>query len=298
MAKPKLFIGSSKASVDVARLIANRLEDDCSAEVTVWDEGIFTLNQGFLERLLDTIAEFDFAVLVWGADDITESKGESKASPRDNVIFECGLFMGALGRERVFIVHEKSVAIKIPSDFAGITLASYDGSRLSGSDAEAAIRRACEVITKEVRKPRFPSIVGEWTSRYVLSEDLGHPEVTEVVEIMEARGGVSIVSMDNPVGDNYVAYGRIVQERQIIGEWRARVGSGEGKGSFVLSITPKGNVIYGYNTAPDENNATVFTSWVLAKNDGSDQAKIKERLDWAHGKLRNSTFMPGNANAT
>ena len=124
MPRAKIFIGSSSGNVGVAQLIANRLEDDCSADVQVWNEGIFRLNQGFLESLIDTLGEFDFAVLVWGDDDITQSKGESQASPRDNVIFECGLFMGTLGRERVFIVHDRSKAIKIPSDFAGVTLTS------------------------------------------------------------------------------------------------------------------------------------------------------------------------------
>src|SRR5829696_1641972 len=104
MAKQKLFIGSSQANIAVARLVANRLEGDGSAEVTVWNEGVFSLNKGFLEKLLALLSEFDFAVLIWAPDDITESKGESKASPRDNVIFECGLFMGAVGRDRVFII--------------------------------------------------------------------------------------------------------------------------------------------------------------------------------------------------
>src|SRR5262245_44949084 len=103
MSRPKVFVGSSKASIGVARMVANRLESDRVADIQIWDEGVFSLNQGFLEKLLAVLVEFDFAVIVWGPDDITESKGDSKASPRDNVIFECGLFMGAVGRERVFI---------------------------------------------------------------------------------------------------------------------------------------------------------------------------------------------------
>ena len=65
MTKSKLFIGSSKASIRVARLVANRLEADGIAQATVWDEGIFSLNHGFLERLLSIVSEFDFAVLIW-----------------------------------------------------------------------------------------------------------------------------------------------------------------------------------------------------------------------------------------
>ena len=80
MANPKLFIGSSKANIAVARLVANRLAADGSAAVTVWDEGVFSLNKGFLEKLLAVLSEFDFAVLIWAPDDVTESKGESRAT--------------------------------------------------------------------------------------------------------------------------------------------------------------------------------------------------------------------------
>ena len=289
MANPKLFIGSSKKNVAVARLVANRLESDGCADVTVWDEGVFSLNQGFLEKLLAVLSEFDFAVLIWAADDVTESKGESMASPRDNVIFECGLFMGAVGRERVFIVCDQSVKVKIPSDLAGITLATYDGARLGAEDAEAAVRMACDQIAREIRKPRFPTVVGEWVSRYPLVEEPGHAEVLEEVEIKAARGGISIASRENAAGDFYIGYGRILFEHQIMGEWHAKLGSGDGKGIFVLTMNPKGNVMYGYNTAPNENNAVMYTTWVLVKKDGADDKKIKERLRWGESQLKELT---------
>ena len=79
---------------------------DHSINVRIWDEGVFGVGQGILERLVAEVGNYDFAVLVWGEDDITESKGESRASPRDNVIFECGLFIGAIGRDRIFIVRD------------------------------------------------------------------------------------------------------------------------------------------------------------------------------------------------
>ena len=289
MTKPKLFIGSSKTNLAVARLVANRLETDGSAEVTVWDEGVFSVNKGFLERLLTIISEFDFAVLIWAPDDVTESKGEAMASPRDNVIFECGLFMGAVGRERVFIVCDQSVALKIPSDLAGITLGVYDGSRIGGADAEAAVRMACDQITREIQKPRFPTVVGEWISRYPLAEEPGHVEVVEEVEIKAARGGISIASKQNAAGDYYIAYGRMFHQQLVMGEWQAKLGSGSGVGVFVLTINPRGTVMYGYNTAPNESNAIVYTTWVLVKKDGADEKRLQERLRWGETQLKELT---------
>jgi hypothetical protein len=279
MARPKLFIGSSKRSLSVANLVADGLEE--CVDVTIWDEGVFSLNQGFLERLLDILVEFDFAVLIWAADDVTDSKAESKASPRDNVIFECGLFMGALGRDRVFIIHDQSIDLKIPSDLAGVSLATFEGARVA-QDGKAAVRQACNLIKKEIEKPRFPEIVGDWTSKYALTAEAGRPQVLEAVEIKAARGGVSISSKHSPVQDDYVAYGRILLEKQIVGDWRNQAGKGGGRGLFLLTVNPRGTVIYGYCTGPDENDGLVYAQWVLAKNDGVDEETIKQRL--AHGE--------------
>ncbi len=63
----KLFIGSSGSSIGVADLIANRLEAKVKGLRTrVWDEGVFTMNRGVLERLLEIVDDYDFAVMVWG----------------------------------------------------------------------------------------------------------------------------------------------------------------------------------------------------------------------------------------
>lgn len=57
-------------------------------------------------------------MFILAPDDMTFSKDETKPAPRDNVLFESGLFMGVLGRERVFLVYDQAVGLKIPSDLA------------------------------------------------------------------------------------------------------------------------------------------------------------------------------------
>jgi predicted nucleotide-binding protein len=58
--------------------------------------------------------------MVATADDVVTSRHHSFDSPRDNVLYEFGLFAGGLGRNKVFYVVEQG--IKIPGDLSGITL--------------------------------------------------------------------------------------------------------------------------------------------------------------------------------
>src|SRR3954453_17366243 len=51
------------------------------------------------------------------------SPGVGQASPRDNVVFEAGLFGAALGMRRTFILHAR--VSKLPSDLLGLTVVRY-----------------------------------------------------------------------------------------------------------------------------------------------------------------------------
>lgn len=53
-------------------------------------------------------------------DDLVRYRGKKVNAPRDNVIFELGLFMGAIGRDRTYLL-TSSKEMKIPSDLDGIT---------------------------------------------------------------------------------------------------------------------------------------------------------------------------------
>jgi hypothetical protein len=146
--KPALFIGSSKEGLAVARAIQIGLDYDC--EVTLWNQGAFGLGQGTLESLVQLLNQFDFAVLVLTADDLVQSRGASSHAPRDNVLFELGLFMGGIGRDRTFVVHDRSERIKMPSDLAGVTTATFERHITGNLEAAlgAAIARVATVVQK------------------------------------------------------------------------------------------------------------------------------------------------------
>lgn len=142
--RPRVFIGSSTEGLPVAEAIQVGL--DHVAECTVWNQGVFGLSSTAIETVVDTAADFDFAVLVLTPDDTTTRRGTSANSPRDNLIFELGLFTGILGRARTFLVYPRDAKLHLPSDLAGVTAATY-ASRFDGN-LEAALGPVCTRIKR------------------------------------------------------------------------------------------------------------------------------------------------------
>jgi hypothetical protein len=144
---PSVFIGSSSEGLSVAREVELQLQLD--AVPTIWKDGVFGLGSSTLESLMRVLNEFDFALMVLSPDDLSEVRGQNFAAPRDNVIFELGLFMGRLGRERVFVVHEQSANLKLPSDLAGIAIAPY--RKRDDGNLSAALSPTCTLVIKAIK---------------------------------------------------------------------------------------------------------------------------------------------------
>lgn len=115
--KPTIFIGSSKEGLEIAKILKKKLND--IAKINLWT-GIFKLNKSNFDNLVSQIAFHDYAILIATADDTITSRKKTTRGPRDNVLFEFGLFTGGLGVSRVFFVMQENS--KIPSDLNGITL--------------------------------------------------------------------------------------------------------------------------------------------------------------------------------
>jgi hypothetical protein len=154
MPKPSLFIGSSTEGLDFARAIRTSLSD--VAETALWNDGVFSLGRTFIESLISAVSRFDFAALVLTPDDQMVVRNDETFGPRDNIVFELGLFMGRLGRERTFIVRPgaESGRLKIPSDLAGISVATFDWPR-SDLSYRAALGPACDLMREAIRDLGF-----------------------------------------------------------------------------------------------------------------------------------------------
>src|SRR6186713_3527859 len=122
MNKPRIFLGSAGKQAKLLEAITRGLED--IADVEPWTT-TFNPGRSTLDRLVELSQEVDFAAFVFAQDDwtTTDSAEAGQASPRDNVVFEAGLFGGALGMRRTFILHANGA--KLPSDLLGLTCVRY-----------------------------------------------------------------------------------------------------------------------------------------------------------------------------
>lgn len=175
--RPLLFVGSSSEGLEYAKALQVNLDHVC--QVALWSQGVFGLGGGTLEDLAEKIQNVDFGVLVVTPDDLVTSRNSTSAAPRDNVLLELGICIGALGCHRSFLVHDRSKKLKLPSDLAGITHATFmphdDGN------SSAAMGAACTLIEKKVRE------LGERAKRGtagVIDEDIQFRIVADLLGVV------------------------------------------------------------------------------------------------------------------
>jgi len=128
---PSLFIGSSAEGLKYAKALQAELDRIC--EPSIWTQGAFNSTGATLGSLLAQAERVDFAALVLTPDDDVSSRGADRRVARDNVIFELGLFLGALGAERVFIISPRDAKLDLPSDLAGINQLDFNAQRQDGN---------------------------------------------------------------------------------------------------------------------------------------------------------------------
>lgn len=290
----RIFIASSTPNIRVARTFAHGLQSR-GFQTKVWDEWVFLPNESTFDGLLRVSTEFNFAVVIWGPSDVTTTGSGSISSPRDNVIFEAGLFLGVLGRHRVFIAEDKTAATKIPSDYAGITRVTNDGSLIE-KEPHLAVRSACDQIQHNIEAPPLTRslsvLAGEWKSRYAAGPDKHHREVIDNVVIKAEAEGISFISDSMHGLVPYSGQGKLYHKDQIIGRWSHPTDRSMAEGFFMLTVSPIADVMYGYFTSQDENGAIVYGTWTFARKDGHAEQDVHGNLLRAQGMLRERTISP------
>jgi hypothetical protein len=186
MDKPRIFLGSSGKQAKLLQAMTRGLED--VAHVEPWTTS-FNPGTTTLERLLELTREVDFAVFVFARDDWTAgsppASGPSQSgqdSPRDNVVFEAGLFGGVLGMRRTFILHASGS--KLPSDLLGLTSVRYDAT--TAADLKVINQKLRKAIEDEGVAAR---IEGLWWQLSLTERSSLEPSAVSLLRISRGRDG-------------------------------------------------------------------------------------------------------------
>jgi hypothetical protein len=202
MDKPRVFLGSSGKQERLLQALTRGLGDIAVVEpwTTVFNPGTTTLG-----RLMELSREVDFAVFVFAEDDWTttaprvpDTGGPGQASPRDNVVFEAGLFGSALGLRRTFILHSR--AAKLPTDLLGLTLVRYDDAT-----TPAEVRAINQKLRKAIEdEGRVAGIEGDWWQYSLTARTEREPSAISLVRVARDRDGALAVN-----GRGWQADGRL-----------------------------------------------------------------------------------------
>ena len=185
--KPRIFLGSSGQQAKLLEAITLGLED--VADVEPWTT-TFNPGRSTLDRLVELSQEVDFAAFVFARDDwtTTDVSESGEASPRDNVVFEAGLFGGALGIRRTFILHANGS--KLPTDLLGLTSVRYDPE--TGAEEIGAIN---EKLRKAIEaEGRRGLVEGLWWQLSLTTRTEDEPSAVSLLEILRDRDGVLTVN--------------------------------------------------------------------------------------------------------
>jgi predicted nucleotide-binding protein len=183
--KPRLFIGSSSESLPIVEILTEELAD--IAEVVPWtDPRTFPPTEYLTTSLLRAAASFDFGLFLFEPDDVVQSRERFSAVPRDNVVFELGLFMSHLGIKRAFPMAPRG-RVKMLSDLAGFQPIVYE-------EPEEAAELKALIVKEQNRISRRAQIR---QLKALLATALSEP-IEQIRAILERQGPnkVGVVSPD------------------------------------------------------------------------------------------------------
>ncbi len=208
---PIVFVGCSSENLELAEAIQTNLEG--VAIVELWTQGTFHASHDYLSDLLDESGSADFAVFVFSPDDLTESRNAVEGSPRDNIVFEAGIFIGSLGRDRVFLLTPQYSSLKKPSDLDGITTWAYTqpsargGPRVAVAPATNRIKEAIKRLgrreSQSVSQLSITTIPSLCSKAYLNLRD-ATPDIKDACKLAEdlkilSITGVSSIGRDDSV---------------------------------------------------------------------------------------------------
>jgi len=249
--KPRLFIGSSSEALPIAKKMREILIDDVDAYI--WNQ-TFNLGDNTLDSLRRQVLLSDFAILVVSPDDPVSKREHHGYSARDNVLFELGLFMGALGPRKCFflvITDSRKGATKevfTPSDLDGITWLSLE---INDEDYDAKLWERFTMLLAAINRtsrklelsvlPSTSLAIG-YFNNFILhvcrtfSKERAFKVGDQTFDLTKGAYDFTIVLPDPPSNASHEGYGKFATARELV-EVEIVVPNGPRPFPFFVSLT-------------------------------------------------------------
>lgn len=151
MNKQRLFIGSSREALPVAKAIEETLREHLDAQAWGGDDALWQPGRQTLVNLISHLNTSDYGAFVFAKDDAVRIREDQKMIVRDNVLFELGLFMGRLGSECSFILMPEDMKdFHLPVDLDGTTTISYNSNDVL-TNPHRAVAKTCQKILQAIK---------------------------------------------------------------------------------------------------------------------------------------------------
>jgi len=224
----RVFIGSSSEQRRLVEWLTSFIRAEYSGKIipvpwtTPWIGGRFTL-----KNLLRFVDETDACILFWTADDKTWYRDTQRHEPRDNLVFEAGLFIAAHGRERTQLMipryepGDKRADVVVPSDVSGMTWNQYqwaDGPP-DATGLPITARTVCDNLLTLGARLRRPSLLRSLSGRDNVEEIktfVGNWGTIHADGIARLAGSASARAID------LLAAYRVGEVRRVIDDFKQR----------------------------------------------------------------------------
>lgn len=206
--KPKMFIGSSTQALPLVEHVKRAMKSTVAC--VPWNTAKEFSNRGSgttIEALCETVEEYDFAMFLFTPDDdIRDRDGNELKCPRDNVVFEYGLFLSALGPQRVLAMMQVNETLKTPSDLLGVNMPRFTVS--ADSDyTYAEIDGNTDGFRTTIRDLKFRHISLGLASRWKFCSEKHH--------FMVKLAGSNLAEFKSRIGSYQLCIGARVENEDV-----------------------------------------------------------------------------------
>lgn len=183
MEQSRIFIASSERAHTFAKMIRTSVNDDEHYSAETWKDALSSSGaQSKIEALEAWVKIYDYAIIIFTKADLLSKEAGNDSRSRDDCVFEAGLFMALLGRQRCMLLSSVETS-DLPSDLGGITLMRFkEPDDLANYDkCRQAVDAAAEAIQAMVQR----SVSGRSPANRPLTRDALLKR-----ERIESQGGV------------------------------------------------------------------------------------------------------------